>query len=208
VLILRQTMTEGNPWPDASGCRAPASGVQESIGVGTGRTVRIGVIADTHGVVHPRLDEALAGVDHIVHAGDIGGAHVLRALERIAPVTYVEGNNDDASGEDVVRVTVAGIRILLTHILPRPARPGPHVTAALQEERPDVVIFGHSHLPHDELIDGIRYFNPASAGPRRFDYPVSIGLLEKNDHALSALHVALDDRSVEALRRRMNQLRG
>ena len=64
------------------------------------------------------------------------------------------------------------------------------------------MIFGHSHLPHDEIIDGVRYFNPASAGPRRFDYPVSVGILEDG----RATHIALDERSKTALAKRMNQL--
>ena len=65
-----------------------------------------------------------------------------------------------------------------------------------------MVLFGHSHLPHDEMIGGVRYFNPASAGPRRFDYPVSVGIIDER----GARHVALDERSVEALKGRMNQL--
>jgi predicted phosphodiesterase len=66
-----------------------------------------------------------------------------------------------------------------------------------------VVVFGHSHLPHDEVVDGVRYFNPASAGPRRFDYPTSVGMLDER----GTVHVALDERSVAALQRRMNQMR-
>ena len=87
--------------------------------------LRIGLISDTHGVVHPRVPELFANVDHIIHAGDVCGAHVLKALRALAPLTYVEGNNDDASGEDVLRFEIAGIRVLLTHILPRPSKPGP-----------------------------------------------------------------------------------
>ena len=168
---------------------------------------RIGVISDTHGVLHPAIADAFANVDHIVHAGDIGGAHILDALRAIAPVTSVEGNNDrGATGEDIVRITLGSLRLLITHILPRPHKPSVLVTASLRDQPADVVVFGHSHLPHNEIIDGIRYFNPASAGPRRFDYPVSIGLFEKKGREWSAEHIALDERSVEALTKRMNQL--
>lgn len=167
---------------------------------------RIGIIADTHGLVHPRVADVFANVDHIVHAGDIGGAHVLRALRAVAPVTSVDGNNDDATGEEIVRVEIAGLRILLTHILPRPSKPAKRVIDSLRRMQTDVVIFGHSHLPHNERIDGVLYFNPASAGPRRFDYPVSVGLLEKHGREWRALHIALDERSVNALNNRMNQL--
>lgn len=161
--------------------------------------MRIGIIADTHGLVHPRVPDVFAGVDQILHAGDVGGAHVLEALRKIAPVTAVAGNNDDADGYEVARFG----RILITHILPRPSKPGKHVLKALKEEQADVVIYGHSHLPHNEVVDGIRFFNPASAGPRRFDYPVSVGIIEDG----AAYHVALDERSVAALQKRMNQMR-
>ena len=165
--------------------------------------MKIGVIADTHGLVRLEVASVFAGIDHIVHAGDAGGAHVLRALRAIAPVTFVGGNNDDGSdGTDVVRVRLGGLRILLTHILPKPRKPAPYVLEALRREGADFVIFGHSHLPHDEVIGGVRYFNPAGAGPRRFDYPVAVGIIEGGD----AAHIALDERSAGALTSRMNQL--
>jgi len=164
--------------------------------------MRIGIIADTHGLLRPEAVEALRGVDAIVHAGDVGGAHVLDGLRALAPVTYVEGNNDDGDGTDIVRVTLGGLRILLTHILPRPHKPDRRVLDSLRAKPADVVIFGHSHLPHDEVIDGVRYFNPASAGPRRFDYPVSLGIIDDG----RATHIALDERSKLALVKRMNQL--
>jgi putative phosphoesterase len=115
--------------------------------------MRIGIIADTHGLLRPEAVEALRGVDAIVHAGDVGGAHVLDGLRALAPVTYVEGNNDDGDGTDIVRVTLGGLRILLTHILPRPHKPDRRVVDSLRAKQADVVIFGHSHLPHDEAID-------------------------------------------------------
>jgi putative phosphoesterase len=170
-------------------------------------TLRIGVIADTHGLVHPQLADVFAGVDHILHAGDIGGAHVLEALRAIAPVTSVLGNNDDATGEDIVRTKVGPLRVLLTHILPRPSRPSPAVTASLKASKADVVIYGHSHLPHNERVDGVLFFNPASAGPRRFDLPKAVGMLEQVDGEWRGRHIALDERSVGALQRRMNQMR-
>ena len=168
--------------------------------------MKIGVIADTHGRVHERALEVLRGVHHIIHAGDIGGRHVLDALREIAPVTSVDGNNDDASGEEIVRFEVEGLRVLLTHILPRPRAPRTAIVRSLAKKPADFVVFGHSHLPHDEVVDGVRYFNPASAGPRRFDLPVSVGIIEKQRGDWKAYHVALDERSVEALRKRMNQL--
>jgi putative phosphoesterase len=164
---------------------------------------RIGVIADTHGLIRPEVLALFDGVQHILHAGDVGGRHVLTALRAIAPVTVVGGNNDDGTdGTDIVRLTLGAWRVLLTHILPRPEAPRHEVLESLQRKPADLVIFGHSHLPHDEVIRGIRFFNPASAGPRRFDYPMSVGIIQGND----LTHVALDERSNAALRARMNQL--
>lgn len=168
--------------------------------------MKIGVISDTHGVVHERVAEIFRGVDHILHAGDIGGSDVLDALEELAPVTSVEGNIDDGSGTSIVRATLGELRVLLTHVLPRPSSPDRRVATSLRNEPADVVVFGHSHLPHDEVIDGVRFFNPASAGPRRFDYPRSVGMFEVSHGKLIATHIALDERSVGALRVRMNQL--
>lgn len=170
------------------------------------KILRIGLISDTHGLVHPAVAELFANVDHIVHAGDVGGAHVLRALRRLAPVTYVDGNNDDATGEDIRRFDIEGLRVLLTHILPRPHKPAPRVLDSLKMKSADIVIFGHSHLPHHEVVGGVTYFNPASSGPRRFNYPVSIGMIEKRGDEWKAMHVALDERSVDALEKYMNQM--
>lgn len=170
------------------------------------RIARIGVISDTHGVLHPAVADVFANVDAIIHAGDIGGDHILAALRRLAPLTSVDGNNDDATGEEIVRTKLGTLRVLLTHILPRPSKPAARVLASLRAEPADVVVFGHSHLPHNEVVGGIRYFNPASSGPRRFDYPVSVGLFEKKGSEWNAMHIALDARSVEALETRMNQM--
>jgi uncharacterized protein len=167
---------------------------------------RIGIVSDTHGAVHPRVGEIFAGVERILHAGDVGGPHVLEELRAIAPVTHVDGNNDGATGEDILRLQLHGIRVLLTHILPRPMKPDSRVIRSLREAPADLVLFGHSHLPHDEEIDGLRYFNPASAGPRRFDYPTAVGLLDLSGEGWTLRHVPLDERSVGAMSRRMNQL--
>lgn len=128
--------------------------------------------------MRPEALKALAGVDAILHAGDIGGQHVIEALRAIAPVTFVPGNNDDSDGYDVVRVTIRGLRILVTHIF-RPE---------LLEEDLDIIVFGHSHEPHNEVIDGVLLFNPASAGPRRFKLPVMVGVIEGK----RAFHVDLN----------------
>jgi putative phosphoesterase len=171
--------------------------------------MRIGVISDTHGRLDSQVVELFAGVDHILHAGDIGGEAILDTLREIAPLTAVAGNVDGfrcgQAGEETT-VELDGMRFYLVHILDRPSRPRPEVEASLRRLRPDVVVFGHSHLPHNERFDSMWYFNPASAGPRRFDLPRSVGLFEKKRGKWSAVHIALDDRSVAALRKTMNQL--
>jgi len=118
--------------------------------------------------VRPEALQALAGVDAILHAGDIGGEHVIDALRQIAPVTFVRGNNDDSDGYEIARVNIGNLRILLTHIF-RPE---------LLHENVDVIVVGHSHMPRNEVVDGILLFNPASAGPRRFKLPVMVGIIE------------------------------
>ena len=137
--------------------------------------MRIGLISDTHNLLRDEARHALAGVDRILHAGDICTRAVLDALEAIAPVSAVRGNNDhgvwaNALPETTI-VSMAGVRILIVHDL-----------ATLDVDPPaqviDVVISGHSHRPRVEKREGVLYVNPGSAGPRRFRLPVSVGYLE------------------------------
>jgi putative phosphoesterase len=134
----------------------------------------IGVIADTHGLLRPQALEVLAGVDLIIHAGDIGNPQVLAGLAGVAPVQAVRGNTDRgdwAAGLPRTRVVeVGGLHLHVLHELFRldldPAAAG---FAA--------VIFGHSHEPYLEHKDGVLYLNPGSAGPRRFTLPVTLARL-------------------------------
>lgn len=171
--------------------------------------MRIGIISDTHGLLRPEVHTAFAGVDHILHGGDIGDERVLRELRTIAKVTAVAGNVDGFKLGDAgesARITLGGLRFYLTHILDRPRKLRPEVQDELRREPADVVIFGHSHLPHDEKLGGVWYFNPASAGPRRFDYPVSVGILDDAGGRWQARHLPLDLRSAGALAKHLNQL--
>lgn len=173
--------------------------------------MRIGVISDTHGVLHPRVFEAFAGVDHILHAGDVGDEEILAELAALAPVTAVAGNVDGfrcGDAGEFARVELGGLSFLLTHVLDRPHRLRPAVAAALARQPADVVVFGHSHLPHDERVEGVWFFNPASAGPRRFDYPCAVGFLEQVPGGWKGRHLGLDERSARVLAegRHLNQL--
>ena len=127
--------------------------------------------------MRPEALAALQGVDVILHAGDIGGEQVIDALRAIAPVTFVRGNNDDDDGYEIARVTIGGRRILLTHIF----------RDELLRETADIIIFGHSHQPRNEVVGDVLLFNPGSAGPRRFKLPVTIGIIEPE----RAYHVTL-----------------
>jgi putative phosphoesterase len=135
---------------------------------------RIGIISDTHGLLRPEAERRLAGVDHIVHAGDIGRSGIVGALGRIAPVTAIRGNVD--SGEwareyaDTELVRLAGKSIYVLHDLKTL-----HIDARAGI---DVIVSGHSHIPKIETIGGVLYLNPGSAGPRRFKLPITLATLE------------------------------
>jgi len=141
----------------------------------------IGVISDTHGLFDPKLPSLFSSVSRILHAGDVGHLRVLEQLAKIAPVTAISGNIDEgnlppgfATEEEIC---LEGIQIFMTHILGSPARIVPAMRKRIEQAAPNVVIFGHSHKPLLETIEGILYFNPGSAGPRRFSLPRSVGLL-------------------------------
>jgi uncharacterized protein len=170
---------------------------------------RIGVIADTHGKLDPLVESLFAGVDHVIHAGDIGGEAILERLRAIAPLTAVAGNIDGFSCGDAgveASVEIGGAAIYVIHIVGRPRRPEQEVRVAIETLAPDLIVFGHSHLPHDEIVDGVLFFNPASAGPRRFDYPRAVGIIEIDRGRPQGRHIPLDERSAAALEVYMNAL--
>ena len=137
-------------------------------------TFRIGIISDTHGLLRPEAERGLTGVNHIIHAGDIGRPEIVEALRRIAPVTAIRGNVD--SGEwareypDTKRVRLAGRSIYVLHDLKTLQR---DPAAGI-----DVIISGHSHVPKIDTVGGILYLNPGSAGRRRFKLPTTLATLE------------------------------
>ncbi|MDD5034661.1 MAG: metallophosphoesterase family protein [Methylococcaceae bacterium] len=137
--------------------------------------MRLGIISDTHGLVRPQAMEILAGSDWILHAGDIGKAEVLNELSSLAPLSAVRGNVDRGGWAQSLPSTevleIAHRWIYLIHDLDEldldPAAAGF-----------EVVICGHSHRPKIDRRGGVLYFNPGSAGPRRFKLPISLGLIE------------------------------
>jgi len=149
----------------------------------------VGVISDTHGLLRPEALTALAGVERIVHAGDIGAPDVLAALGRIAPVTAVRGNNDrERWAADIPETEVLEIGNVSLYVL--------HDLHELDLDPRAAgfaaVIAGHSHQPRVEERDGVLYLNPGSAGPRRFKLPISLARLTVRGPRLTAQLVTLD----------------
>ncbi|KRR14627.1 phosphodiesterase [Bradyrhizobium jicamae] len=135
----------------------------------------VGIISDTHGLLRPEAKRRLAGVDHIIHGGDIGRPDIISELRRIAPVTAIRGNVDtgDWATEyaDTELVRLAGRAIFVLHDL-KTLRIDP-VACGI-----DVVVSGHSHVPNINTVDGVLYLNPGSAGPRRFKLPIALATVE------------------------------
>ena len=144
--------------------------------------MRIGVISDTHGLLRPEACQALQGSEHILHAGDIGSPDIIPALRKIAPVTAIRGNVDrepwtKAFPETEV-VELAGLQIYMLHDANRiDLNPKAAGFAA--------VISGHTHQPMQETKNGVLWFNPGSAGPRRFNLPLSMGTLTIQDGSIT-----------------------
>ncbi len=151
-------------------------------------TLTVGVISDTHGLLRPEALAALAGVQHILHAGDIGKIEILDALRQLAPVTAIRGNIDThgpcARFPATELVELAGRLFYLVHSIAdldiSPAAAG--VSA---------VISGHSHKPSQETRSGILYLNPGSAGPKRFDLPVTVARITATPEALETRIIPL-----------------
>ena len=143
----------------------------------------IGVISDTHGLLRWEAEAALASVDHIIHAGDIGTPEILERLRRIAPVTAVRGNNDKDPWADPLPATaivdICGRRLYVVHDIA-------HLDVDPVADGIAAVIAGHSHKPAVSEKDGVLFLNPGSAGPRRFTLPVAVAKLFVDAGAIRA----------------------
>lgn len=147
--------------------------------------MKIGVISDTHNFFDPRIPSLFAGVEHILHGGDIGLPRILLELEEIAPVTAVCGNTDDPGFRyrETELVELSGLKFLLHHIV-EPHRLSDPLKSRLTRDHPDVVIFGHTHKPFSERLGGTLFFNPGYAGKSRFGMPRSLAVLQCNQRDL------------------------
>jgi len=137
----------------------------------------VGLISDTHGLVRPQIARVFDGVSRILHAGDVGGAAVLRALEAIAPVDAVFGNVDDADDPALARERVVTIEGVTIHVSHGHELGGPTPELVLARYAGDVVMFGHTHRAILARTNDRIAVNPGAAGPRRFDIQPSVALL-------------------------------
>ncbi len=143
--------------------------------------MKIGLISDTHGYLDPRVPEIFAGVEHILHAGDIGFATIILELEQIAPVTAVLGNNDfGMEYRETEVVEVGGVKFMIHHIV-EPRRLDDSLKRKIAQHTPGVVMFGHTHKPFDEVIGGVHFLNPGYAGKPRFKMERSVAILHLED---------------------------
>jgi uncharacterized protein len=137
--------------------------------------MKLGVVSDTHGLLRPEVLPALAGVERILHLGDVGRAEILEELAKVAPVTAVRGNVDCEGAcarlPETEVVLVEGRSIYMLHDVKTL-----HLDPAAAKFA--AVLSGHTHVPNFHTKKGVLYFNPGSCGPQRFELPVTVGLLE------------------------------
>jgi uncharacterized protein len=155
--------------------------------------ISIGLISDTHGLLRPEVFEVFRGVDAIVHAGDVGGGEILTELGAIAPVTCVWGNTDGmeirASVREVAEVEIGGVHVVVVHGQQFGSPTARAVAAAYPAA--GLVVFGHSHRPEVERVGETLAVNPGSAGPRRFNQPVTVALATIDGGGVEARIVSL-----------------
>ncbi len=141
--------------------------------------MKIGVISDTHGHLDPRVESIFKGVDHILHAGDIGYASIILELEYIAPVTAVLGNTDgDLNSYRLTETVQLGGRKFLVHHIVSPRELSETVRNRLAKDKPDVVVFGHTHKKYSEVVNGVLFFNPGYAGKPKPGAERSVAILQ------------------------------
>ncbi|MBA4147032.1 MAG: metallophosphoesterase family protein [Verrucomicrobia bacterium] len=153
--------------------------------------MKIGVISDTHNWFDPQVEKLFAGVDHILHAGDVGRSNIIVELEQIAPVTAVYGNTDDGLPlRETEVIELAGRKFMIHHIVDI-HNPSETFQRRLLLAKPDVVVFGHTHKPFNQMIGKTLFLNPGSAGKKRFNDPRVVAILhcDANDLRVEFKHL-------------------
>jgi putative phosphoesterase len=139
--------------------------------------MKIGLISDTHGFLDPKVPEIFAGVSHILHAGDIGDDSIIVELEAIAPVTAVLGNTDSSPTFRLTEVVALAQRKFFVHHIVNPHALKENLQLQVARERPDAVVFGHTHKAFCETIGGVLYLNPGYAGKPKFGAERTVAIL-------------------------------
>jgi hypothetical protein len=151
----------------------------------------LGIISDTHGFLDPRVEKIFAGVDHILHAGDIGPDFIIAELGAIAPVTAVLGNNDSSPCFRLTETVTLGDQKFLVHHIVTPREVRDELQTRIARERPDAVIYGHSHKQFAQTINGVLFLNPGYAGRPRFGQDRSVALLHCDAREMRVEFIAL-----------------
>jgi putative phosphoesterase len=168
--------------------------------VKSGRSVRIGVVSDTHGYLDAHVLEAFSGVDHIIHAGDIMDAATLTALAAVAPVTAVAGNMDDGKLGKLPREVageVGGVRFIVGHKRKRLLKrlSNGKIEGIGKHDLPELVVCGHDHLPAVEWVDGTLYLDPGSASaPHYEDDDPTVAIVETGPAGLDVRFIRIPRR--------------
>jgi len=147
--------------------------------------MKIGIISDTHNFLDPKIPRLLEGVEHILHAGDVGSQSIILQLQAIAPTNAVSGNTDDPgmNYRATEVVSLAGRKFLVHHIV-NPQALSEDLQSRIDRERPDVIVFGHTHKPFSATVGGTLYFNPGYAGKSRFGMQRSVAILHCDDKGI------------------------
>lgn len=153
--------------------------------------MKIGVISDTHDFLDPRVKELFAGVDHILHAGDVGSVWITFQLEQIAPVTAVIGNTDlGLSLKENEVIELGGWKFMVQHIV-NPSAIDERLRQQINKHRPEALVFGHTHKAFDQTINGTRFFNPGYSGKPKFNQPRSVALFHCDDAGITPEFISL-----------------
>jgi putative phosphoesterase len=146
--------------------------------------MKLGIISDTHDYLDPKIARLFQGVDHILHAGDVGSAWITFQLSQIAPVTAVTGNTDQGLSLKETEVIALGGRTFLVHHIVDPRELSESLQNRIKRARPDVVVFGHTHKRFCQILGGILFFNPGYAGKQRFSLDRSVAILQWTDQGI------------------------
>ena len=154
--------------------------------------MKIGVISDTHDFLDPKIPDLFAGVNHILHAGDVCTAWILFQLEQIAPVTAALGNNDATMTLKLTEIIeLAGRKFLIHHIV-NPQALDQEVARQILRQRPDVIVFGHTHKQFNQTLGGMLFFNPGYAGKPKFGATRSLAILHCDEKEIRPEFLALE----------------